>query len=634
MAIKPIDQLFKDALEAGRKRDYNTAVAVLTEIITNYDYPPKVLLYLGRSYHALGDFNRAIAVYEFFLKVNPDSLSGHFFLGRTYLALGLFKRAVQYLKPVLDIKNSPYYFPALSFIGLAFLKARKPEIAVTYFEDALKYDPQNRNIMNGYLNALLIKAIKLFQRNALHDAAEIFEYLIKHKQGNILPHIYLARIYRFLGDNKQALYHYDIASRMSPDDEFLKLQKAVTLLKIGNRSDAQKEMANFQLHFDQGNVLTNDPHRLLRFITMSHFKKGEFRKAIDYGKEILKENYGDIEIHAVIAESYKKLGDLGKAKNHYLRAIEREKNKSELYYGLASILWELEEHEELLHIIKRIQRINPEDRIASYFYALCLSEIGENSQDILKLLQDQIRIHGPDINLMKALSMAYLEVDLPDLAESWLLRILKLEPEDKLALELLIDVYQRLNENKKAKKAFAAYCKVFPDDIETRKEYVKLLLKLNNNGMAIKELLCLIPLVKNNEGLKKTLGNCYIKMEKFEEATLLFRELLRGKPDSLEYLRALIFCLENTNRRKYAIELLKKALRFFKDNTNIHLILGVLYGRNKDYEPAIASFREVIAKYPKHWQAYKNLGTIYRKMGNRAFAEKFFRRAEEYRNNN
>jgi tetratricopeptide (TPR) repeat protein len=632
MPVKPIDQLFKEAIDAGRRRDYQAAVESLTKIINSYDYPPKILLYLGRSYHALGDFNRAISVYEFYLKVNPESLSGHFFLGRTYLAHGLFRKAVYYLKPVLKVKDSPYYFHALSFIGLAFLKAKKPEIAVSYFEDALKCDPKNQKIFNGYLNALLIKAIKLFQSNALHDAAEIFEYLIKYKQDNILPHIYLARIYRFLGDNKQALYHYDIASKMSPDDEFLKLQKAVTLLKIGNRSDAQKEMANFQLHFKQGDVQTIDPHRLLRFITMSHFKKEEYRKAIDYGKEILKENYGDIEIHAIIAESYKKLGELGKAKNHYLRAIEREKNRSELYYGLASILWELEEYEELLQIIKRMRRINPEDSIAAYFYALCISQIGENPEEILKLLQDQIRIHGPDINLMKALGTAYLDVDLPDLAENWFFRILKLSREDRITMESLIEVYKRLGKQKKEKQAYAQYLKIFPDEVNIRKAYVKLLVKMNNNGKAIKELLILIPRIKNNEGLKKMLGKCYIKTHKYEEATLLFRELLRGKPDSINYLRTLIYCLEHSERRPYAITLLQKAITYFKDNSSLRLMLGVLHCRNKDFEKAIESFRAVIAKYPRHWQAYKNLGIVYEKMGNRAFAEKFLKRAAEYRN--
>ena len=64
-----LNDLFDSALKAGRERDYPKAIEFLQEILCKTDRIPDALLYLGRSYHALGDFNRAVQALQFYLKV-------------------------------------------------------------------------------------------------------------------------------------------------------------------------------------------------------------------------------------------------------------------------------------------------------------------------------------------------------------------------------------------------------------------------------------------------------------------------------------------------------------------------------------------------------------------------------------
>lgn len=631
MSKEEINRLFERAVEAGRKRDYVKAISLLTRIINNYDYPAKALLYLGRSYHAIGDFNKAVVVFEFFLKLNPSSIPGHFFLGRTYLTIELYRKAVIHLKITLKDTKSPYYFLSLNLIAIASLKLKKPGIAVTYFEKALHIDPQNQKIFNGYLNALLVKAIKLYRINQLEESAQIFEFLLKNRQDSILPHLYLARIYRLVGDNKRALVHYDIASKMSPDDASLKLQKAVTLLKLGNRHEAEQQIRQFSIHFKKEAIKTADPHKLLRFITMTHFKNKDYRKAIYYSKEILKENYADIEMHVVIAESYFKLGDLEKAKNHYLRSIEREKNRVELYYGLFNILWEKKEYKELIKKVRRVLRINQADSIASYFYALCYSETGESPEKIFFLLQNQIREKGPDPLLMNALGEAYIQYEMPDLAENWFLRTLKIKSEDRKALRSLIKLYHIQDKPKKEKEFFEQYFSIYPGEKRMRKDYMKLLIRLKKYKKAIKEILALLPVFSKKEGLKKMLAHSYVKIKNYNEAILVYKELLQDKPDNIEYLKSLIICLESAGNRRYAVTLVEKAVSFFKRSKEILFILGGIYYREGDFERAIKTFKEVLSEDPKNWVALQNIGRIYKKTGNKIFADKFLKRAENYK---
>ncbi|MBN2533791.1 MAG: tetratricopeptide repeat protein [Spirochaetales bacterium] len=631
MSEEEINHLFEQAIEAGRKRNYKKAISLLTGIINNYDYPAKILLYLGRSYHAFADYNRAIPVFEFFLKMVPASIAGHFFLGRTYLTLGLYRKAVIHLKTALEDKKSPYFFPGLNLAAIAFLKAKKPEIAVIYFEKALELEPQNKKIYTGYLNALLVKAIKLFRNNHFHESADIFEFLLKNGGDTILPHLYLARIYRLTGDNQKALVHYDAASEMSPDDSSLKLQRAVTLLKLGKKQEAEKQLEHISLHFKKETIKTADPHQLLRFITMTHFKKEDYRKAIYYAKEILKENYADIDMHMIIAESYLKLGDLEKAKNHYLRCIERDKSRLELYYGLFNILWEKEEYDELMKKVNRVLYMNQHDRVAAFFYALCYSRIGESPKEIFTLLQNQIREKGPDPLLMNALGEAYLTYDMPELAENWFLRTLKMKSEDQKALSLLIILYQKQDKPEKEKEYFERYFEYYPGDNHMKKDYIKLLIRLEHFKKAIKEILILLPVFPRQEGLKKMLAYSYVQIKNYKDAILVYRELLQDKPGNFEYLKSLIICLEYAGNRKYAITLIEKAISYFKRNKHILFLLGGMYYRDGDFERAIKIFKEVLSVDPHNWVALQNIGQIYEKTGNKLFAQKFLKRAEEYK---
>ena len=92
-------ELFREALEAGERRNYGRAARLLTHLVSHTDEFPQAILYLGRSYHALGRYDRAVLALEHFLKLYPGSEAGHFFLGRSYLALGYLHRAAARLRP-------------------------------------------------------------------------------------------------------------------------------------------------------------------------------------------------------------------------------------------------------------------------------------------------------------------------------------------------------------------------------------------------------------------------------------------------------------------------------------------------------------------------------------------------------
>ena len=256
MSEKHIQDLFDSALEAGRSRDYRMAIELLQEILVLSDQFPAALLYLGRAYHADGDFNRAIQALQFYLKLEPDSAEGHFFLGRAYFTLGLFGHAFQHLKNSTELDGS--FVPALGLLGLTLLKRGHPQTAIAVFERALNLEPESKQIFTGYLNALLTNGIRLYRRGKYEEARDTLLFIRKHRPDSLVAHLYLASIYRELGDRELSLLHFQEAGHLAPEDPVLHLQKAILYLQQGKNPAAFEEMTEAMNRLGSQKISTQD----------------------------------------------------------------------------------------------------------------------------------------------------------------------------------------------------------------------------------------------------------------------------------------------------------------------------------------------------------------------------------------
>ena len=629
MAEATFEKTLEDIKAAGRTRDYPRAVALCTELLSRTDQYPEALLFLGRSYHALGQYDRALSVFRFFLARKPDHPVGLFFLGRTYAAVGFYKKAVPVLKRVLE--KDPGFAPALSFLGLASLKLKRPDQAIGYFERALQVEPQNPRIHSGYLNALLVQGIRHFYRKDLESAARVFEFLAGERPDDILPRIYLAVIAREMRNYPAALAYYDQALRLSPDDPVFHMHKADILKQMGRDEEVRRELGRAKGVNDEALAAAEDPHGLLKLIATTHFHNQRYREAIYFGKKVLKGDYRDVDMHIILAESYRFFGDLVKAKNHYLRAFDADRSRSDVFDGLAEVLWEKGDYPELLSFCRRRLHRHPDDAQALYYEALALSETDEAAADLIPLLQKQLRSHASDPDLMFSLGRAYADAGNLNPAAQWLERTLTAAPDHQETLLLLDEVYERLEKPGRQIEVLRKFCALFPDEIEYRKKHVRLLLQESRYGEAAAGLEKLIAREPANRSLRRALGTAYVKSKRYADAFLVWRELVTRDPTSIISLRQLIYCLAKMKRLAMAVRILEKAVRFLKKESSLLLPLGVLYARSREYEKANQTFRTLISLHPRDWRAYHNLGMLARRTGNKSLAENFLERARRYR---
>jgi tetratricopeptide (TPR) repeat protein len=626
-----LKQLYDQALEAGRRRDYPQAVRLLQELLVTTDQFPEALLLLGRSYHALGDFARAAQVLQLYINANPGSAPGHFFAGRSYLALGLPELAVRYLKRSVEL--DPGYAPAMGLLALAVLKSGKPAVAVGLFEQALALDPDNPRLANGYQNARLTLAIRLYRRRRYAEAEALFEALEAERPDSLVVHLHLAGIHRERGDLARSIKHWDEAVRLAPEDPILRLQKAAVHLQRGETTDALLELGEGFRRLGASAPAVSDPLELARLAMMVLFRSRRYRQALEYARMLLRASYRDTQAHAIMAECFAALHEPAKAANHYRRALDVEPGKLELFYGLAGALWEAGRYPELSRLAARIAALSPDDGYAAYYLALCRPLLGERFEATIPALQEQIRRHGPDPTLMCTLGREYLRADLPELARGWLERTLKADAGNEPALLARIEAERRLADADRSLAACAQYLERYPQNSQVRREYAELLFDRREYARAASQIEQLLPRQPRHRGLRRMLARSYRGSRRNAEAVLLFRDLLRENPSSEELLRELALALAASGSQPSAVALVRKATQAFPGRPGLHVLLGGLYAKAHDLERAAQTLRQAMAAFPGDWRLARSLGLLYRRQGNSAFAERFLARARELKKN-
>jgi Flp pilus assembly protein TadD len=374
-----------------------------------------------------------------------------------------------------------------------------------------------------------------------------------------------------------------------------------------------------------------DPMDIQRFIAVNLFREKRYREAVFYANRLLRRAYNDPPLHALVAESYRCLGELAKAKNHYTRAMEGDRDSREIRYGLLSVLWQSGLPEEVLAESTRLLTRHPEDGTGRYFHGLALSRTGAPSEQVLGELQRLIKERGPDPLLMSELGAAYARSGLPELAEGWFQRTLKLHANDAETLHSLARTYEALGNREKEREAWSRYLALRPDDRKARKQLLRLLLALEAFADAAGEIERILPHEPGNVKLKELLALCFRRTARFAEALVLLRELLDGDPRREDLMKAAVYCLDRIGARKAAIKALDGYQKSNGDTLSCTLMLGVLHFQQGDLERAAETFRRAISIAPHDWRANRNLGMVYRRLGNEEFARTFLASADRYR---
>jgi tetratricopeptide (TPR) repeat protein len=229
--------------------------------LTNPGLEMNNLGYLGRAYHNLGQFERAVKRYEQALDIarmlNERRYEGlwsgylgdaYHFLGQLDLSMVFHKQALAVASELGDLKNKGYW---LGQLGLTHNGLGAFEKAIEFYEQALAISRQTGDYQDegrwlGYLGRTCRNIGQVTQAKELHEHALIIARRINDRQREEIHLGGLADIHCDLGQVERAIELYEqalgiartIDDRRGVSYQLLELGRALLCAK--SFSDAQK----------------------------------------------------------------------------------------------------------------------------------------------------------------------------------------------------------------------------------------------------------------------------------------------------------------------------------------------------------------------------------------------------------
>jgi tetratricopeptide (TPR) repeat protein len=621
-------ELLDEAIKSGKRRDYHTAVSLLLEVISAGDGFHEAYLYLGRAYHALGAFEQALPALQSFLDLEPNSAQGFFFMGRALISLSAYKEAIKYLRKSekLGLKN-----PELeSLIGFCLLKLKRPDLALPYLENALKKAPENQNIQNAFFNTLITLGIKAFHQGEHQYTKEVFSFLLNQGVGGTMLNVYMAVLEKEEGNYEKALFFYEEALQEDPGDPFLRLQRASLLNLLGNKDDATREITKLDSIIPNPKDFSWNNTGYLAAV--EYFQRGEFSDAALYGVQQLKRTPKDLSLRLLIGESYRNLGSLEKAKGHFERAIEIDRNSIDAYYGLITTLWLQEDWATLKDMVQRLEKKSPGDEIARYYGILVLDKLDLPSDEILPFLESLHKDSSEDLYVSGLLAKHYIKNGDVEEATEILTELCQIDEPEEEWFDSLLEMYRETENENNLLSTYKRYFQIFEGDMDKLWEYVQLLINKEDYKEAESMLVRFLPGNQDNDLYLRSLAFVYRRREQFREAAALYRKLLIRRPDDQNLLSALVYCMDRSSQSEAAASLLEKALDYLKKpELNLILILGIQQYRAGKLNKALKSFMKGLDSGVRDPRIYEYMSKIYHEQGLKEYAKQFSNRAEQYR---
>lgn len=617
--------MLNEAIRLGQERRYRKAIPLLLRIITKDESQTEALLYLGRSYHALGDFALAVDALRKFSRLNPQSAAGHFFLGRSLLAAGIPRAAAQQLDASLKIK--PNLSRAKILLAYAMVKLQYFDAGSDLLGEAVEQDPDNKSLYDGYLNTLFLSGIQHFKKGDYPYSQEVFEFLLQKGIRHILPHLYLGMIYRNTGDIAAALQAYEQALSYSPKDELILYRTAILNVQMGYEKRG-KELLTLLKEYYPNSPLFNSREAEYA-MALQYLQREEYEQALALALSLLKQNSRDIQIRLIVAECYRELGEHERSMNHYHRAIERAPQNLHAHFGLSMLWWQQGNFHEAEKQLNVVLHIDPRNESAQYYLVLSRNREDIEAQDYLEEIQEAIHRFGPDELLLSAIAETYIRMDQHKKAETWYRKALKFAPRSKTALRGLI-LLSSFTEIKGLNSLFSRYLAAYPQDIQIYKRFVHHLFDAGEYEKAAKRIEKLLPHMKDNQRLGRMRAICYRKIGDFSKAALLYKGLLRQAPEKEEYLRPYIYCLQKSGHSAQAEHTLAAALDYMETpSVELYLIFGVMQFRKGQLNLALQAFRNAQDANPRDWRIFFNMAEVYREKNMESYADSFYQKAEK-----
>ena len=488
---------------------------------------------------------------------------------------------------------------------------------------------ENKNIYYE-MEYNLIEANRLQLNGNVVESARIFNKNIRINPGDPVPYYKLSEIYSSVGSYNEAIFYAKKAYYFNPYNKWF-VYNLINLYNIVNYTDSARYIVKHEQKLGRNNLLLQKGYieslikdgeykkaikhlnsldsldrRLFVFKIHCYNQLNEIQKSIDILKNVIDYDNSDIELVALLAESYARENDFINADFYYKKVLNREPNNT-LYwlsyfdYGFLS---------ENISILKdyTLKIVNEKSiKIQDKIYVLEKIKFANNDslldlrERLLKYLIHDFSEWNNDAYLFKEY---LLRDNKNELAKDFLLNLIKNDNQNKALWQNLLFITNWSQKDTSIKYSEIAYQKFNNDplfnwfyavSLKSIKKYVEAIdiiegfkiSKIENKGLKIEFYILLaelneilenydeadrnfeMALINNPKNLMLKNNYSYylsLREKNLDYALKLIKECIKEDPNNFIYLDTYGWVLYKLNKIDSAKKMIEKALKLNGDS--------------------------------------------------------------------
>lgn len=399
------------------------------------------------------------------------------------------------------------------------------------------------------------RAKKLIEQNKLHDAKKVLTDALELPQKDALVYKYLGVVSERLGNFEEAAENYQISAELNYYDKNIWQRLGFTYISLGKYEQAVKSFENA----DKVQSANTDTYTGWGMALMKLKKFEEAEEKFETAMKLNKYNFSAIFLCAVMEVKLEKY-DKAEIKLAFLANVSPNESNTFEYARLKALK---DDCDSAIHYAQKSLEYNS-NMLPSY---ILLGQIYAQKYDME--------------NSLKAFNTAFnKELISQDLYLEWGKALLKFEKYEE-AKEKLEKAYDINNKNVEIKYTLALSL-VLVEDLEPAKSLLKDVMTIEPDNKKVKQIFGILAYKENDyENAIKYLrvdedmfnfyymAKCYEKLNNSEKVKECFSSALVQNPKyltaNIDYVQWLI----NQNEYPEAQRKLRKALKFYPDNTEL-----------------------------------------------------------------
>lgn len=448
--------------------------------------------------------------------------------------------------------------------GKELLKNDELEEAIVKFNEVLESDSNNEE-------ALLNLGIANYENDEFELAIEIYDKLIAINDKNMFAYFHKGNAYAMLEDYENSVNSFTKAIEI--DDKY------------------------YQAYINRG---------------LDYLKLKKLQQAGDDFSYVINQGYKDKIAYFNMANVFSIMRQRPLAAAMYTKAIEEDENYIMAYIKRGDTLVDLKKYDDALKDYKLVLDKAPSNLFAKLGFARISFHTGQYTQ-ALKVLDeiennDQIRLEAVLLR-----GVVYQTMNKDEEAFRCYSRVLKAEPTHVVCNLNLARLFGKVKNIGRALYHYDVILKAQPLAFEVSKERGILLYTLKNYVKATSDFEDYLKIRKEDNPVKERLGKCYAMIGKFDEATVLYEELMNKYPEEAHWVYCYGWAKMVAGDNDKAFEMYNKAIEMKEDLVAAYgdrALLNAKLGNNKEAEE---DFLKTIELDPNRPENHFNLANLYMK---------------------